>query len=181
MKRLTFALCCACALGAPLASAAAAEPVPAYDDPAVHFAPPNGWEKIDVGSGSGGGSEPPAAVFVSNPGKYNERRIVLEIAPYSGTLDGFVSTHESELRTKYDGAFIDHKARVTLANGMPAWWMRVSFGATVGHFYRRYEYVVLDGQRSIILSDTSRLGEVEEKDAQGALGTLSVVVYPRGR
>lgn len=154
---------------------------PAYDDPAVHFAAPPGWERIPFAAGSTEASPQPVAFFVKDRDEANRRTIVIEIGPYAGTLDGLADLRESELRAKYEGSFIDRKARVLLVNGMPAGWIRVSFGSQAGHMYERYESIVFDGRRRIVAAYTARRGEADEKEARTALGGLSVVLYPRGR
>jgi hypothetical protein len=201
MKRSTFVRSAALALAVPLAvlplgAAAADQPaVPAqpasspspaapYDDPAMHFAPPAGWERIDLRDAPPAADEDApktVALYVKDRNEASRKTIVIEIGPFRGSLDDLASVHESDLRKKFDGVFIDRKARVVLANGMPAWWLRASYGSQLGHVYERYEYVVFDGRRSIVAAFTARLGEGGEKDAHAALDALSVVLYPRGR
>jgi hypothetical protein len=159
----------------------AAAPSPAYDDPAVHFAPPPGWERVPFAAGSTEASPQPVAFFVKDREEASRRTIVIEIGPYAGTLDDLAEVRASELRAKYDGSFIDRKARVLLSNGMPASWLRVSFGSQAGHMYERYEYIVFDGRRRIVAAYTARRGEGDESGARAALAALSVVLYPRGR
>jgi hypothetical protein len=201
MKRSTFVRC-ALAVAVPLAglprAAAAADPPPVtpqppansptpaaapYDDPAMHFAPPAGWERVDVRDAPPVDEDAPKAValYVKDRDEASRKTIVIEIGPFRGSLDDLASVHQSELRTKIEGVFIDRKQRVVLANGMPAWWLRASYGSGLGRVFERYEYVVFDGRRSIVAAFTARLGEGGEKDAHAALAALSVVLYPRGR
>jgi hypothetical protein len=192
MKRSTFALCAAFVTALPLAAAAAdpaappaaTQPAPpplVYDDPAMHFAAPADWEGIRIPPVPDDEAQHTVAFFVKDRGESTQRTIGIDIGPFSGTLDDLVSVQESELRKQYEGAFIDRKARVLLANGMPAWWLRVSYGTDLGRMYERYEYIVFDGRRGIVASHTAHRGEAQEKEARAALGTLSVVLYPRGR
>jgi hypothetical protein len=180
MKRSTFVLSAALVCGAPLAAAADDAAPASYDDPAMHFAAPAGWERIPFTPAELDDTPHPVAYFVKDRDS-SRRTIVIEQALFAGTLEGLVSQHESAVRGKFDGVFIDRKQRVLLANGMPAWWLRVSYGTELGKMFERYEYVVFDGRRSIVVSFTAHLGEATEKDARSALETLSVVVYPRGR
>lgn len=181
MKRSTFALCTF--VFATRGFAAAAEPADplSYDDPAMHFAAPPGWERVRFTPSTTEDSSHPVAIFAKDRGEYDQRTIAIEVGRFDGTFDSVADVHASELRTQFDHAFIDHKARVVLPNGMPAWWQRVSYGQELGHIYERYEYVLFDGRRSIVVSYTAHLGDADDKDAKAALSSLSVVLYPNGR
>jgi hypothetical protein len=168
---------------AALPAHAATDPL-SYDDPAVHFRPPDGWERLSMlpsATPSPGDPGPPAAVYIKNRGKQDARTIVLTIQNYDGGLDNLETSHENDLRTAADGVFIDKKIKTTLANGMPAWFLRVSSGSQLGDFLRRYEYLVYDGKRSIVASYIGRQGDFDEKEAKDALASLYVVLYPRDR
>lgn len=151
-----------------------------YDDPAVHYSAPDGWYRQNL---------PPeaeqSAHYVAAFGKTFDRNdtrtITLRIEPYTGSLDGLASSHESDLRSQAESVFVDKKTKITLANGMPAWLMKVSIGQDAGRIVRDFEYVVFDGRRSIIASYVGRDGTFDDKEAISALSTLSVVLYPSGR
>jgi len=155
----------------------------AYDDAGMHFRAPVGWTRVDLGALSAAGSKaPPVALFVFNRGKSDERSILIDIQPFEGTLDGLESSKETELRNASEGTFVDRKTKTTLANGMPAYFMKVSQpGGPVGHQLRRYDIVVYDLSRSIDVAYVGRYGDFEETDVRAALASLSVVVYPRNR
>jgi len=160
---------------------ALADPL-SYDDPAVHYNAPAGWERLpDQPRDANDSSAPVAIGFGQDVGRPNQKTISLIISPFQGTLDSLLSTHESELRNSADGTFIDKALKVTLQNGMPAYWLRVSLSSDQGRGLRRFEYVAYDGERSIVLAYTARLGEADEKDAQAALSSLYVVLYPHRR
>lgn len=175
---LAFAL--APASAAPARSADA----PAFDDPGMHFSAPTGWTRVDqsqIAANAGDSQQdPPAAVFVFHPGERDQRTIVITIAPFDGSLDALDTRHESDLRAGGDATFIEKRTKTTLANGMPAYWLRISSGADAGRFMRRYEYVVYDSVRSIVVTFSGRQGDVTDADAQAALGSLYVVAFPRG-
>jgi hypothetical protein len=154
-----------------------------YSDPGMHFRPPDGWERVpmqDVGSGEEG-KGPPRAIYVLKKNKSDQRVISITIEPFQGTLDGFARNHAGELRQQGDSTFIEKQEKTTLSNGMPAIWMKVNQGAKVGQFFRRYEFVVIDLSRGIVVSYAGRVGDFDEKEAKTALASLYVVVYPRGR
>ena len=163
----------------------AATPDPlAYDDPAVHFRAPDGWSRLAIAAPAtdSGGQRPPVAVYVFHGGQADQRTIIIDIQPFAGSLEGFESAHETELRNQAEGTFVDRRAKTQLANGMPAYFIKVSQpGGAAGHQLRRYDYVVDDLQRSIDVAYIGRNGDFDEAEAQKALASLSVVVYPRGR
>ena len=152
-----------------------------YSDPGMHFEAPVGWQRVLVDQQPGTGDETLVAMWVYNPGKPEQRAIIIATEPFDGPLDDFEHSHESELRKGTDGTFIDKRDQTTLSNGMPAYWMRASQGSEAGHYIRRYEYNVIDTQRGITVSYIGRQGDFDEKDAKAALASLYVVVYPHRR
>lgn len=176
----------------PQGPAASATPLPAptldplaYDDPGMHFRAPDGWKRIALasdGSAANDGKRPPAAIYVFNAGRSEQRTIVIDIQPFEGTLDGFERARETELHSGTDGTFVDRKTKIALANGMPAYLVQVSQpGGQVGHQLRRYDYLIYDLQRSIDVAYIGRYGDFDERDVAAAFASLSVVVYPRRR
>jgi len=172
------------ATAAPTPAAAPTRDPLAYDDPGMHFRPPDGWTRVALAeqSANNDGKRPPAAVYVLHPGRAEQRTIVVDIQSYDGTLDGFERSRESELHSEADGTFVDRKTKTALDNGMPAYFVQVSQpGGAAGHQLRRYDYLVYDLQRSIDVAYVGRYGDFDEKDAKAALASLSVVVFPRRR
>ncbi|MBC5798953.1 MAG: hypothetical protein GIW94_03105 [Candidatus Eremiobacteraeota bacterium] len=173
-----------CALVGALALPAAAAGSLSYDDPGMHFKAPDGWQRVDLPNADAGDQDhkPPAAVFVLNPGRRDQRTIVLDIQSGSDSLDAFEHGHESELHQQGDngGAHVDKRTQVTLANGMPAYLLQVTSGDGLDSV-RRYEYLVFDGQRDIDVSYSGHQGEFDQKAALDALSSLYVVAYPRNR
>lgn len=64
---------------------------------------------------------------------------------------------------------------------MPIYVVRASQGSEVGHFIRRYDYLIFDGERGIDVAFIGRPNDFDEKDVQAALASLYVVAYPRRR
>ncbi len=169
---------------APAPAAVATQDPLAYDDPGMHFRPPDGWRRVPLAAqgANNDGKRPPAAVYVLHPGKAEQRTIVIDIQPFDGTLDGYERSRESELHSEADGTFVDRKSKTTLGNGMPASFLQVSQpGGAAGHQLRRYDYLIYDLQRSIDVAYVGRYGDFDENEVKAALGSLSVVVYPRRR
>ena len=150
-----------------------------YDDPGVHFNAPDGWSRVDLPPGAG--DEAPVAVFRREFGKYDTRIITLKIQKYDDNLERLLSGHESDLRQSSDGVFVEKKVRITLSNGMPAYLFKYTMTRDSGGTVRVYEYLVIDGKRSIDLTYSGRGGSFEDKDALDAMNALTVVVYPEGR
>lgn len=167
---------------AALAAGARADDL-SYDDPAMHFEAPPGWTRVALPPADG--AEPqqgvPAAVFVWHRGAVDQRTIVLQIEPFQGTLDGFERQRESELRQGGDGTFVDKKTLTKLANGMPAYVLKISSGNEAGKFVRRYDYLATDGKRSIDVQFVGRQGDFGDADVESALASLYVVLYPPNR
>ncbi len=122
-----------------------------YEDAAMHFTAPKEYQRLQAPPAQNSGSLSTVAIFAKNPGRPEQRTIMIAVEPYEGTIDGFESNSENELRTQIDGVFVDHKTRTVLANGMPAWWQKVSYGEGLGQTYRRYGYAAFDGQRGIMV------------------------------
>ena len=145
---------------------------------ACKFTAPEGWVKIPVATPDSTTDPTLVAMFVKNVGKPNQRIIQIVVEDFDLGLTPFETSHESELRQKVDSTFVDKKTKLTLPNGMPAYWIRVSQGKELGQFTRRYEYVIVDLKRGITVSYIGRQGDFDEKEAQTALAGLEVVVYP---
>jgi hypothetical protein len=179
-----LALVAACFVTAP-AARSADDPL-AFDDPGMHFRPPDGWERLPTpplppGSTMGINETAPVAAWVFHSGKIDQRVITVNIRSYDGDLDALERSHESDLRNATDGLFVDKHDLTKLSNGMPAYWLRTSEGSEIGKYYRRYEWVVFDGHRSILVTYLGRQGDFSDKDAKEAMASLYVVVYPRDR
>jgi hypothetical protein len=159
---------------------AASDPL-SYDDPGMHFRPPDGWERLQL-TDSGpdqNGNRPPAAVYFLKKSKFDQRLITVTVQPFNGSLDGFVHSRTGDLRAQSDSTFVEKQEKTTLSNGMPAYWLKVNQGAKLGQYVRRYEYLVIDLTRGIVVSYAGRAGDFDEKEARDALASLYVVVYPR--
>ncbi len=180
MSRFVWGIALALALAA---GAVAAEND--YDDPGMHYSPPPGWEKISLGPAPAAGSQsgdddaPPAAVYAYHRGQSDQRTILIEIKDFDGTLDDFERQHESDVRKGSDGTFVDKPIRMALANGMPVDLLKVTSGTDAGHFSQRYEYLMIDGTRSIDVSYSGRQGDFDRQAAIDAFSSLYVVAYPR--
>ena len=170
-------------LGATLAAATPAPaptpvpstaPGPAYDDPGMHVAAPAGWERVPTDP-SAGVADAPTALFVSKRGTFDQRSLLVQVKPFEGDLSAFERSLESDFHS-HGGAFVKDKTATTLANGMPAYFLRVLLDDPSGHSIQRDEYVVIDGQRGIEVAYVGR--GYDDADARKALATLYVVAYP---
>ena len=125
--------------------ALAADDPLSYDDPGMHFRPPDGWERLQL-SDSGpdqNGNRPPVAVYFLKKSKSDRRLITITVQPFTGSLDGFAHSRASDLRQQSDSTFVEKQQKTTLSNGMPAYWLKVNQGASLGQYVRRYEYLVI--------------------------------------
>jgi hypothetical protein len=183
--RSLVALFALAALCSPALANAAADPL-SYDDPGMHFKAPDGWQRLsppnsDDSNANGTQEKKLLVAYGFSAGKNDSRVISITAEPFDGTLDGAESTHETDLRNASDTTLVDHKTKVTLANGMPAWFLKISQGSDPFTSVRLYEYVVFDGTREIITTYSGRQFQFSEDDAKKALASLYVVVYPGRR
>jgi hypothetical protein len=119
----------------------------------------------------------PIAAWVIDPGKENARTISLLMEAYDGAPDQWEAQFESQTHSSQDGTLIRNKTPMTLLNGMPAYFVEVAYGSG---FDAKKEYAVVwaDGQRGIVLAETSRLGDSSAEEAQRVLKQVSAVRYP---
>jgi hypothetical protein len=188
------ALTCPCAALADAPSAptmaASAAPVATYNDAGMHFEAPPGWESIPVsanpdgGSADGGGGDSdeatPVAAFIYHKGKSDQVAIIIKTAPFDGRVDDYDVSHNSALRKDGD-TFIAKNEKITLANGMPAYFVKANSGSEAGHYVETLEYLVCDGTRSIDVSYVGGEGTFDETKARSAFSSLYVVAYPTHR
>ncbi len=66
---------------------------------------------------------------------------------------------------------------MTLLNGMPATFVEVAYGSG---FDARKEYAVVwaDGQRGVVLEETTRIGDTSSEQAKEVLKQVTAVAYP---
>jgi hypothetical protein len=151
-----------------------------YTDPAMNFtAPP---EAILVGR-----QEMPlaqlsndlqtVAAWVLYPGKEEARTIAIAMEAYNGPPDQWEGQFESQTHGAQEGTLIRNKTSMTLLNGMPAYFVEVASGSG---FDARKEYAIVwaDGQRGIVLSETTRLGDASADEAKRVLKQVTAVRYP---
>jgi hypothetical protein len=172
-------LLCTLALALAQVSAAAADSV-SYDDPGMHYTPPAGWERVDLGDATGK-EDSPAAVFAIDKGKINARTVVIQIKPFDGSLAEFVASRRGELRQGSDTVtvFLNKQQPVTLANGMPAFLIEASSNSDSAPSRKSYEYLIIDGQRSIDVTYSGLVGDIDDDGGKATLSSLYVVAYPK--
>lgn len=119
----------------------------------------------------------PVAGWVLNPGKEDARQITLAMEAYGGPPDQWEAQFESQTHSTGDGVLIRNKTPMTLLNGMPAYFVEVAYGAG---FDARKEFAIVwaDGQRGIVLSETSRMGDATAEEAREVLKQVTAVRYP---
>jgi hypothetical protein len=163
---------------------AAADPA-SYDDDGMHYAAPADFEKVPLPPGNPLGSDDsdsptPIALFVYHKDRSDRQTITIAVARFEGDVAEFDTQHISDER-KEDGVFISTNTKTTLANGMPAYFTKVTSGSTAGQFLQRYEMLVCDGTRSIIVAYGGPQGSFGDATAKAAFASLYVVVYPHRR
>lgn len=178
---LALVLCGLAAAAVPAAAQVAPQPQnTSYNDPAMSFTAPAGYRGAarpynpdDIGQAT------VIATFVKNPGKPEMRVIQIQLEQYDGSLSGYTTLAENELRGQLDGVFVTKK-QSALSNGMPAMWEEISVGSGFQEM-KRWEYLWVDGFRGVVVSITGRYGELTEAQAKEDLASASGVRYPRYR
>jgi hypothetical protein len=156
----------------------ASSTAPTYNDPAMSFTAPSDYIKTDIPAHDPANFDQPTVVAAFlKTGKNSPRiAITIEMQNFEGTLDGFESQTENEVRGQADSVFFKRTA-TTLSNGMPAYWQDITIGSGFDEI-KRYQYVWVDGVRGIALAITAREGAITEAQAKLALANASGVAYP---
>ena len=79
--------------------------------------------------------------------------------------DQWEGQFESQTHGAQEGTLIRNKTPMTLLNGMPATFVEVAYGSG---FDAKKEYAIVwaDGQRGIVLAETTRMGDANDEEAQ---------------
>lgn len=162
-----------------------AQPTPAqdphvYTDPAMTYTAPDNAVMVEhqyVPLEQLSQDLQPVAGWVLNPGKEDARQITLSMEAYGGPPDQWEAQFESQTHSSGDGVLIRNKTAMTLLNGMPAYFVEVAYGAG---FDARKEFAIVwaDGQRGIVLAETSRMGDASADEAREVLKQVTAVRYP---
>lgn len=120
------------------------------------------------------------AMWVLRPGKEDSRSIQLSMEAYSGAPDQWEGQFESQTHGSQEGVLIRGKTAMTLLNGMPAYFVEVAYGSG---FDARKEFAIVwaDGERGVVLSETSRLGDATADEAKRVLNDVSATRYPESQ
>jgi hypothetical protein len=151
-----------------------------YTDPGMTFTAPDKAVLInrqDLGLNGLSQDLQPVAAWVINPGKEDARTITLAMEAYGGPPEQWEGQFESQTHSSGDGVLIRNKTPMSLLNGMPAYFVEVAYGAG---FDARKEYAIVwaDGQRGVVLSETSRMGDASADEAREVLKQVTAVRYP---
>jgi hypothetical protein len=158
-------------------------PVPdprTYTDPAMTFTAPANAYLIDrqvLPPNQLSQDLQPVAAWVLNPGKEDARTIQLSMEAFDGPPEQWESQFESQTHSSQDGTLIRNKTPMALLNGMPAYFVEVAYGSG---FDAKKEYAIVwaDGQRGIVLSEITRLGDATAEEAKEVLKQAMAVRYP---
>ncbi len=151
-----------------------------YTDPAMTYTAPADAmlvNRLTLTPGQLGQDLQPVAAWVLRPAEEDRRTIQLAMEAYDGPPDQWEGVFESQTHSAQDGTLIRNKTRISLLNGMPAYFVEVAFGEG---FNAKKEYVVLwaDGQRGIALAEITRMGDTTPEQAQQVLKQVTAVAYP---
>jgi hypothetical protein len=118
-------------------------------------------------------------------GKSVSKTVTISIADYDGPLSDFVADRTDAMRSSSSGSdntiFVDKKIATKTSNGMPAMELIWTGTPANGVQSKSYEYLMIDGKRSIDVRYSGALGEIGDSDAAAVFSSLYVVAYPRPR
>jgi hypothetical protein len=184
-KRSVIFLVVLFALGSVGARAQVVAPTPSpdpltYTDPAMSFTAPAGAvlvNRVEVPLSELGQDLQPVAAWVLDAGKEDARTIQLSMEAYNGPPEQWEAQFESQTHGSQDGTLIKDKTPMALLNGMPAYFVEVAYGSG---FDARKEYAIVwaDGQRGIVLSETTRMGDASDDEARRVLKQVTATRYP---
>jgi hypothetical protein len=184
-KRSLIFLALLFALGSVGVRAQVPEPTPTpdpmtYSDPAMSYTAPPGALPVArqyVPVDELGEDLQVVSAWVLDAGKEDARTIQLSMEAYDGPPDQWEAQFESQTHSAQDGTLIRNKTPMTLLNGMPAYFVEVAYGSG---FDARKEYAIVwaDGQRGIVLSETTRIGDASDDEARRVLKQVTAVRYP---
>jgi hypothetical protein len=151
-----------------------------YSDPGMSFTAPAGAVLIgrqEVPLEQLGQDLETVAAWVLHPGQEDARTIQIQMEAYSGDPGEWEDEFESQVHGNQEGTLIRNKTPMTLSNGMPAYFVEVAYGSG---FDARKEYAIVwaDGQRGIVLSETSAIGVATAEQARDLLKQATAVRYP---
>ncbi|HEX3368144.1 MAG TPA: hypothetical protein VHS56_01090 [Candidatus Cybelea sp.] len=170
--------------GRVLAQSAAASPAPdphVYTDAAMNFTAPTNavlvGRVITFSLDSLTTDLQPVATWVIRPGEEDARTIQLQMESYTGSPSQWEAQFESQTHGGDSSSLIRNKTPMTLLNGMPATFVEVAYGSG---FDARKEYAVVwaDGQRGVVLQETTRMGDTTSEQAKETLKQVTAVAYP---
>lgn len=184
---LIFAALAAVTAGAPALAqvpppAASADPH-TYTDPAMSFtAPPDAilMGRQPVSLADLGDDLQPVASWVLHAGQEDARVIGISMEAFDGPPNQWEAQFESQTHSAQDGTLIRDKTPMTLLNGMPATFVEIAYGSG---FDARKEFAIVwaDGQRGVVLFETTRLGDASADEAKEVLKQATAVRYPLGQ
>jgi hypothetical protein len=151
-----------------------------YTDPAMSYtAPANavllGRQVISLGDL--GEDLQPVASWVLRAGQEDARTISISMEAFDGPPDQWEAQFESQTHSSQDGTLIRNKTPMTLLNGMPATFVEIAYGSG---FDARKEFAIVwaDGERGIVLAETTRMGDASADEAREVLKQVTAVRYP---
>jgi hypothetical protein len=153
-----------------------------YDDPAMHFEAPKGYLLLNrrYVAVSDLGDPAVVAVWIKNPGQEDMRTLTISVEQYDQAIDQYETNVENDVRNKIDDAIVANRTRISLTNGMPAYFLSITSGSGFDG-KKIFEVIWSDGTRGVTIAITGRLGDLKEDEAKLALATISAVRYPINR
>jgi hypothetical protein len=151
-----------------------------YSDPGMSYTAPAGavlMERQEVPLEELGQDMTSVAGWLIDPGKEDAREIQISMEGYHGSAEQWEGQFESETHGGQEGTLIRNKTPMTLLNGMPAYFVEVASGSGFDA-HKEYAIVWTDGERGVVLAETTRLGDGSDEEARRVLKQVTAVRYP---
>lgn len=153
-----------------------------YNDAAMHFDAPPAWRLVGyrVLPLSALGDDLQVVAGWTNGDANRPQAITISQESFEGNVSNFETRFENDMRQQYDNILVKSKAPTTLLNGMPAYFLDMSYGEG---FTARKQFALLwaDGSRGVAISVMGRVGEIDAATAKKLISNVSAVRYPFGR
>jgi hypothetical protein len=151
-----------------------------YTDPAMNFMAPAGAVLVgrhDIDVRALSDDLQVVARWALHPGKEDVRYVDIAMESFEAAPNQWEGQFESQAHNQGDGVLVRNKTPMSLLNGMPATFVEVTYG---NGFDARKQYAIVwaDGQRGVVLSITSRIGEVSPEEARQLLHNATATQYP---
>jgi hypothetical protein len=153
-----------------------------YDDPAMHFHAPAGFQPVGQRQIPANklGDDPSVVAAWVFPDKDHPRKLLIQQEYFQGDANGYQAEYEGQLRDQFESPLFKNKQNIALRNGMPAIFEEM----TTGEGFNVQKYYLLmwaDGQRGVTILLQTLPNDLDGTKARQLMSDVSAVRYPTER